>query len=144
MQRLITLIIIIFVISQIIGRVKRSQQQQDKREKRPPARIPIKLPWEFETAEEIPVPEKQVKVKMPSEQPRKIDDEFSGDENIVVPDEESFSEETAAQVRPSEPEPEKPSVPSGQKPAQIAGIPINTKTISQGIIISEILRRPRF
>jgi hypothetical protein len=143
MQRLITLIIIIFVISQIIGRVKRGQQQ-DKREKRPPARIPIKLPWEFETAEEIPLPERQVEVKMPTEQPRKADDEFSGDEHIAVSDEESFSDKTVAQARSSEPKSEKPSVPPGGKPAQIAGIPINTKTISQGIIISEILRRPRF
>jgi len=143
MQRLITLIIIIFVISQIIGRVKRSQQK-DRREKRPPARIPIKLPWEFETEEEIPLPEKQVEVKMPTEQPREVDDEFSGDEHIAVSDEESFSDKTAAQARSSEPESEKPSVPPVRRPVQIAGIPINTKTISQGIIISEILRRPRF
>jgi hypothetical protein len=143
MQRLITLIIIIFVISQIIGRVKRGQQQ-DKQEKRPPARIPIKLPWEFETEEEIPLPEKQVEVKMPTEQPRKADDEYSGDEHIAVSDEESFSDKSAAHDRPSEPKSGKPSVPAGRKPAQIAGIPINTKTISQGIIISEILRRPRF
>ena len=143
MQRLIILIIVIFAISQIIGRVKRSQQQ-DKREKRPPARIPIKLPWEFETEEEIPLPEKKVEVKMPAEQPQKVDDEFSGDEHIAVSDEESFSDKTAAQPRLSEPKPEKPSVLTGHKPAQIAGIPINPKTISQGIIISEILRRPRF
>jgi hypothetical protein len=143
MQRLLILIIVIFAISQIIGRVKRSQQQ-DKREKRPPARIPIKLPWEFETEEEIPLPERQAEVKMPREQPKKADDEFSGDEHIISSDEESFSDETAAQARPSEPKSEKPSVPPGRKPAQIAGIPINTKTISQGIIISEILRRPRF
>ena len=143
MQRLVILIIVIFVISQIIGRVKRGQQQ-DKREKRPPARVPIKLPWEFETEEEIPLPEKQVEVKMPTEQPRKVDDEYSGDEHIISSDEESFSDKTAAQARPSVAKSEKPSVPPGRKPAQIAGIPINTKTISQGIIISEILRRPRF
>ncbi len=144
MQRLIILIIVIFVISQIIGRVKRSQQQQDKREKRPPARIPIKLPWEFETEEEIPPPEKKAEVKIPREQPRKVDDEFSGDEHIAVPDEEDFSDASVAQARSSEPESEGPSVPPEGKPAQIAGIPINTTTISQGIIISEILRRPRF
>jgi hypothetical protein len=135
MQRLIISIIIIFAISQIIGRVKRSQQK-DQRKREPLVKTPIRLPWEFETAEEIPTPEKQVEVKIPREQPRKADDEFSGDEHIAVSDEESFSDETAAQARPS--------VPPGRKPAQIAGIPINTKTISQGIIISEILRRPRF
>ena len=143
MQRLIILIVVIFAISQIIGRVKRSQQQ-DKREKRPPARIPIKLPWEFETEEEIPLPEKKAEVKIPREQPRKVDDEFSGDEHIAASDEESFSDASVAQARSSGTESGKPSVPRGQKPAQIAGIPINTKTISQGIIISEILRRPRF
>jgi hypothetical protein len=143
MQRLIILIIVIFAISQIIGRLKRSQQQ-DKREKRPPARIPIKLPWEFEIEEEVPLPEKKVEVEIPGEQPRKVDDEFSGDEHIAVSAEEGFSDETAAQARPSEPESEKPSVPSEGKPAQIAGVPITPKTISQGIIISEILRRPRF
>lgn len=142
MQRLVILIIVIFAISQIIGRVKRSQQQ-DKRGKRPPARIPIKLPWEFETEEEIPLPERKAEVKMPREQPRKADDEFSGDEHIVVFDEESFSDASVAQARPSEPESGKLSVSQGHKPAQIAGIPINTKTISQGIIISEILRRPK-
>jgi hypothetical protein len=143
MQRLIILIIVIFAISQIIGRIKRSQQkEQPKRE--PLVKTPIRLPWEFETAEETPAPEKRVEIKMPREQPRKADDEFSGDEHIAVSDEESFSDKTAAQARPSEPKSEKPSVPSGHKPAQIAGIPINTKTISQGIIISEILRRPRF
>ena len=142
-RELIILIIVIFVISQILGRVKRSQQKE-QRKREPLVKIPIRLPWEFETAEETPVPEKQVKVKMPTDQPGKADDEFSGDEHIAVSDEESFSDETAAQARPSEPKSEKPSVPPGHKPAQIAGIPINTKTISQGIIISEILRRPRF
>jgi len=143
MQRLVILIIVIFVISQIIGRVKRSQQE-DQRKREPLVKTPIRLPWEFETAEEIPTPEKQVEVKIPREQPEKVDDEYSGDEHIISSDEESFSDKTAAQARPSVAKSEKPSVPPGRKPAQIAGIPINTKTISQGIIISEILRRPRF
>ena len=143
MQRLVILIIVIFVISQIIGRVKRSQQE-DQRKREPLVKTPIRLPWEFETAEEIPTPEKQVEVKIPREQPEKVDDEYSGDEHIISSDEESFSDKTAAQARPSVTKSEKPSVPLGRKPAQIAGIPINTKTISQGIIISEILRRPRF
>ncbi len=141
MQRLIILIIVIFAISQIIGRVKRSQQKE-QRKREPLVKTPIRLPWEFETAEEIPAPEKRIEVKIPEEQPRKADDEFSGDEHIAVSDEENFSDETAAQARPSESG--KPSVPPRHEPAQIAGVPITPKTISQGIIISEILRRPRF
>ena len=143
MQRLITLIIIIFVISQIVGRVKRSQQK-DEREKRPPARVPIKLPWEFEIEEEVPLPEEQVEIKMPTEQHGKADDEFSGDEHIISSDEESFSDKTAAQARSSVAKPEKSSVPPVHEPPRIAGIPITPKTISQGVIISEILRRPEF
>ena len=115
------------------------------KERRRSPTTPTEVPWEFEPVKEIPTPEPELRVKIPPEEPPKADDEYGSLAHVsTLRDEEDFKEETLAQTRRSEPVSERPSAPTKRKPVRIAGIPIDAKNITQGIIISEILRRPKF
>ena len=150
-RSLITIIIIlIFVISRVIRWTRRMQEQTQK-ERRRAATPNVKMPWEFEQTREIPMSREEViRAETPARQPRKVDDEFRPlVDKSTVPDEETFKEEAVPETRSSErrntvPHTRKePVVPPRHKPVKIAGIPLTPQTISQGIIISEILRRPK-
>jgi hypothetical protein len=149
------LIIIIFllaaVVPRLIGIVRRSQEKA-QRERRQPAAIRVKLPWEFERAKEVTqqgTRGKTQEARQKSLESRVLSLQSSVDESAAV-DEEAFEEETVARGqlsgrRDTAPRTRiEPPAPQKHEPVQIAGTPLSPQTIRQGIIMSEILRRPEF
>jgi hypothetical protein len=155
MSRLVLIIIVasVFTLSRIVLSI-RQRQEEARRARQRSAVTRSDIQWEFQTVSEAPVPEKEIEGETASEQVRKIDDEFQVSiDEYGGPDEESFKEGTQTSeeslstrglTRPSEPEEKKPSAPPTHEPVKIAGIALTPRTISQGIIISEILRRPEY
>lgn len=136
MLRLIIFIIIVFIISRLINAAKRRQINAQRRIQ------------QDEKPETDVYQEKIMIVKVPeydAETKPKL-------ENVPQPpivetksyDEEIFDEESSAAKIQQPVQVSKVSQAPKKKPVMIAGIPINSKTIAQGIVISEILKRPDF
>ncbi len=152
MEKLISIIIFIIIGSALSRALKSAKQAREKAQKqeREPLTPHIEIPRETELS-------KPARIEIPKIALERGDEEFSslGDESTVSdeegmftekaarPDaEESFKEETAVQGQRPERESEKPA--PKREPVKIAGTPITPQSISYGIIISEILRRPDF
>jgi hypothetical protein len=144
MSRLILLIFLITIISQIVGWVKKSQQKE--RGKKPNTGIP-KFPWDLMPVEEEKPSELAVAVEdIPKDSGEtKPDNEFPNvDEESPLRNEEDFDEETRKKDKQTKLKPKKAPTQPKREPVHIAGFSINPKTIREGIIISEILKRPEF
>ncbi|MFC1717415.1 hypothetical protein ACFL6S_27390 [Candidatus Poribacteria bacterium] len=149
MDKLIPLIVVIVFIYRIAGWFRRQQQEAEKERQRSTA-PKTKTTWESETPAEIPISELELMVGAPPERPRVADDEYQTlvDESTIRDEEDIDEENIKEEVLVHTPQPEPVLVesvaPRKRKPVRIAGVPINAKTITQGIIISEVLRRPKF
>ncbi len=136
MLRFIIFIIIVFIISRLIDAARRRQinaQRRSQQDEKPETSV------YREKTRIVTVPEydkeaesKLEKVSLPSVIEKKSYDE------------EMFDEESS-EVRTQQPKQAlKVTQTVKRKPVTIAGIPINSETIAQGIVISEILKRPDF
>ena len=149
MERLVIIIIAIAVIaSQMISRARKSQQREQKKGGSP-LDILTKPPWEFEMPDSAPTSEERIEEKVEvemhkPEQVRLDEESVVAAHESVVSDEESFDEETIARKKPLEPQIKSQPAPEKHGPGRIAGIPITPRTITQGVIISEILKRTKF
>lgn len=149
MDKLIPLIVIIIIVYRIAGWFRRQQQEAEKERQRPTA-PGTETTWESETPAEIAISELELMVGAPPEKPRVADDEYQAlvDKSTIRDeedmDEENIREETLVHTPQPEPVLVESAVSRKRKPVRIAGIPINARTITQGIIMSEILRRPKF
>lgn len=149
MERLLIIVIAIAVIvSQMISRARKSQQREQKKEGSP-LDILTKPPWEFEMPDNAPTSEERIEERIEVEAHKpgqvRLDEELAvAAHESAVSDEESFNEETIAQKKPPEPQIKSQPAPEKHGPGRIAGIPITPRTIGQGVIISEILKRPKF
>lgn len=134
MLRFIVFIIIVFIISRLLDAVRRRQinvQRRTQQEEKPKIRV-----YREET-EIATVPQYDIK---------------TGYDNISQPitietksyDEEVFDEESSETKIQQQSQESKIKQQPKKEPVKIAGIPVNTKTIAQGIVISEILKRPNF
>ncbi len=149
MDTLMPLIVVIVIVYRIARWFRRQQEKAEKERQRSPA-PETKTTWESKPTAEIPISELELMVGAPPEKPRVADDEYKAlvdettnrDEEDM--DEESIKKETL--VHTPQPEPVLVESVASRKrmPVRIAGVPINAKTITQGIIMSEILRRPKF
>ncbi len=151
MDKLIPLIVIIVIVYRVAAWFRRQQQEAEKEKERQRSTAPeTRTTWESETPAEIPISELELMVGAPPEKPPVADDEYRtlADESTIR-DEEEMDEESVRKEAPAHtPQPEPVLVESvasrKRMPVRIAGVPVNAKTITQGIIISEILRRPKF
>ena len=149
MDKLIPLIVIIIFVYRVVGWFRKQQQEAEKKRQRSTA-PGTKTTWESKTPAETAISKLEQIFEMPSEKPRVADDEYQTlvDESTISDeedmDEENIREETLVQTPQPEPALVEPVVSRKRKPVRIAGTPINARTITQGIIISEILRRPKF
>jgi hypothetical protein len=154
MLRLIATIVIIFIVSQVVKRAKRQQEEARRRRLRSIA-TSAKVSHRVEEVEKMSAAQEARKVRVRMERSVGTDDEFrpSVDESIIPDEESSITESVGARrAVPLLSESRdtasgadaKPSTPPKREPVKIAGIPLTHQTISQGIIISEILRRPEF
>jgi len=134
MLRLIVFIVIVFIISRLIDAARRRQINAQRRIQQ----------IEEQKTKEIHEETRIIKVpKYDAENNHRSDDILQP--SIIEAkshDEETFDEESSETIQQSQVA--KISQTSKKGPVMIAGIPINSKTIAQGIVISEILKRPDF
>lgn len=134
MIRFIVFIIIVFIISRLIDAARRRQinvQRRTQQDEKP------KIKVYREETEIATVPQYDIKTSYDNiSQPTTIETKSY--------DEEMFDEESSEAKVQQQSQVSKTSQKSKREPVKIAGIPINSKTIAQGIVISEILKRPNF
>ncbi len=147
MDKLIPLIVFIIFAYRIAAWFRRQQQEAEK--KRQSSTAPeTRTTWESKPTAEIPISQLGLMVAAPPEEPPVADDEYQAlvDESTIRDEEDMDEENIRAETHTPQPEPVlvESAVSRKRKPIHIAGVPVNAKTITQGIIISEILRRPKY
>ncbi len=133
MLRFIVFIIIVFIISRFIDALRRRQinvQKRTQQEEKNQTEI-----FNEETRI-ITIPKYDAGISPRLDQPSTMETKSY--------DEEMFDEESSEAKIQQQSQVSKISQTSKREPAKIAGIPINSKTIAHGIVISEILKRPNF
>jgi len=126
MLRNIIILIVIFAVSRIIRSVIRKRIQYQNREQPPSRTIRISTERPKEALKEL-----------------KNSDYEEKNTEYSTYDEEAYDEEQKPSEQTSEQQPQS-IIAQKHKPVSIAGISLTPKTVAQGIIMSEILRRPKY